>query len=54
VALIEQFLRTNTADVTSAADNENFHPGTILPVLSTELKFAIRQLRGFFLVRQRE
>ena len=54
MALIEQHFRTNAADVTSAADDENFHPGAILPVLSTELKFAIRQLRGFFLARQRE
>jgi len=42
VALIEQYLRANAADVTSAADDENFHPGAILPVLSTELKFALR------------
>jgi len=54
VALIEQHLGTNATDVTSAADDENFHPGAILPVLSTELKFAIRHLRGFFLVRQCE
>jgi hypothetical protein len=45
VLLIEQHLRANAADITGAADNENFHRGSILPVSPVELKFAIRQLR---------
>jgi hypothetical protein len=54
VALIEQHLCANAADVTSAADDENFHPGAILPVVLAKLKGLIRQLRRFFLVHQRE
>src|SRR4029077_12833612 len=54
VLLIEQHLRANAADVTGAADNENFHRGAILPISPAELKFAISQLRRFFLARECE
>jgi hypothetical protein len=38
VALIEQHLRTNAANITGATDDENLHPDAILPAGLAKLK----------------